>query len=166
MQVVGLERIAIVVPAEAIGQFQSALGTCQDQHASGIVSTARVQPQPQLPTPNPPSNPGCIPAVPMAPSTASAPCTPSHADLHNQTSPQVKLRASTPTSTSTPLPACGVQLMEHPPPLMFQPMWILPPAGAPALHPCHILTTPPPQLLAVHTITPHLDGSIMIRPLH
>ena len=130
---VGLERIAIVVPAEAIGQFQSALGTCQDQHASGVVSTARVQPQ--LPPTNPPSNVGCIPAVPLAPSTASAsaPCTPSHADLHNQMSPQVKLRASTPSAVATP--SCGVQLMEHLPPLMFQPMWILPPAGAPALHP-------------------------------
>ncbi len=41
-QVVGLERIAIVVPAEAMGQFQAALGTCQEQHASGVTSTARI----------------------------------------------------------------------------------------------------------------------------
>lgn len=122
LQVVGLERIALVVPAEAIRQFQSALGTCQEQHASGVVSTARVQPQ--LPPTHPPSNPGSISAIPPAPSTASAPCTPSHADHHNQISPQVKLRAPTPP------PHCGVQLMEHLPPLMFQPMWILPPAGA------------------------------------
>ena len=172
MQVVGLERIAIVVPAEAIGQFQSALGTCQDQHASGIVSTARVQPQPQLPTPNPPSNPGCIPAVPMAPCTASGPCTPSHADLHNQISPQVKLCASTPTSTSTstPVHACGVQLMEHPLPLMFQPMWILPSAGASAPHPSVTFPTQyTPTFAAVHTLkqhfvnqTDHTSGKAMV----
>lgn len=128
LQVVGLERIALVVPAEAIRQFQSALGTCQEQHASGVVSTARVQPQ--LPPAHAPSNPGSISAVPPAPSTASAPCTPSHADHHNQISPQVKLRAP----TTPPPPHCGVQLMEHLHPLMFQPMWILPPAGAPASH--------------------------------
>ncbi|KAL3137132.1 hypothetical protein ABBQ32_006703 [Trebouxia sp. C0010 RCD-2024] len=121
-EVVGLERIALVVPAEAIRQFQSALGTCQEQHASGVVSTARVQPQ--LPPAHAPSNPGSISAVPPAPSTASAPCTPSHADHHNHISPQVKLRAPTPP----PPPHCGVQLMEHLHPLVFQPMWILPPA--------------------------------------
>lgn len=43
LQVVGLERIAIVIPAEAMNQFQSALTTCQSQHASGIIPV-RTQP--------------------------------------------------------------------------------------------------------------------------
>ena len=123
MQVVGLERIAIVVPAEAITQFQSALGTAQDQHASGVVSTARVQQQ--LPQTHPQIAPTTIASVP---SSASAPCTPSVIDV----SPQVK-----PHHPPLQPPGCGVQPLEHMPPIMFQPMWLLPPpAGAYALCPC------------------------------
>lgn len=123
IQVVGLERIAIVVPAEAITQFQSALGTAQDQHASGVVSTARVQQQ--LPPTHPQITPTTIASVP---SSASAPCTPSVIDV----SPQVK-----PHHPPLQPPGCGVQPLEHMPPIMFQPMWLLPPpAGAYALCPC------------------------------
>ncbi len=122
-QVVGLERIAIVVPAEAMGQFQAALGTCQEQHASGVTSTARIQQQ--LPPMQPPPAPTTSASVQ---SSASAPCTPSVTDV----SPQVK-----PPQQPPQLPGCGAQLLEHMPPIMFQPMWILPPpAGACALCPC------------------------------
>lgn len=83
-EVVGLERIAIVIPAEAIQQFQSALGTCQEQHASGVVSTSRVQqPQQQLPKNLPPLASAATTAAAM-PVPASAPCTPSVTDVPPQ----------------------------------------------------------------------------------
>ena len=162
-QVVGLERIAIVIPAEAIGQFQSALGTCQEQHASGVVSTARVQPQlpPNALTSNPSGGLGgsIAAAPPPAPSTASAPATPSHADHHNQMvtphlaphlNPQVKPHAI----------GCGVQLsqhLEHMHPLCFQPMWILPPAGAAAL----MLVPEALLVLLLPLISHHLHGFLL-----
>ena len=53
LQVVGLERIAIVIPAEAMNQFQSALTTCQGQHASGVVSARAQPPHLQIPLSQP-----------------------------------------------------------------------------------------------------------------
>ena len=120
VQVVGLERIAIVIPAEAISQIQAALESCQEQHASGVVSTARVQQQPLHTNPLGPTAPLSAAAAAAVPSSASGPCTPSMADV----SPQVKH----PTHQAPP-PGCGVQLLEAMQPIMFQPLWILPPAG-------------------------------------
>ncbi|DBA92796.1 hypothetical protein WJX77_008760 [Trebouxia sp. C0004] len=137
-EVVGLERIAIVVPAEAMGQFQAALGTCQEQHASGVVSTARTQQQlPPMPPPPAPTTSASVQ------SSASAPCTPSVTDV----SPQVK-----PPQHPPQLPGCGAQLLEHMPPLMFQPMWILPP---PADVPSYSMSGPPLTFIEMNQIKMH-----------
>lgn len=137
-EVVGLERIAIVIPAEAITQFQCALGTAQDQHASGVVSTARVQQQ--LPLTHPQIAPTSTASVP---SSASAPCTPSVIDV----SPQVK-----PHHPPLQPPGCGVQPLEHMPPIMFQPMWLLPPPADVSSYP---ISGPPLSFNEMNQIKMH-----------
>lgn len=171
LQVVGLERIAIVIPAEAMNQFQSALTTCQGQHASGVVSARAQPPHQQIPLSQPsqalkpqislqPSQPlltqspmqqyslttpATAPAPPLAPplshplappmqqfpltSPVSGPIPPLANSRALPMAPTLARPVSLGhglTQVKHPPPGCGVGLLDPLPPVMFQPMWILP----------------------------------------